>query len=122
MEVRSRRFPTFFDNQNEYSKSSLQSLGNVYVVSILQKQVLRIHTTLKSIWRKFEQYTGSISALMYGNDRAVSCSANLFHRLLKDTTLHAPSWYPVTLRGRAEDIPIVSTGSQELNNYEVLDW
>ena len=56
-------FPLLSTTRMSIQKSSLQSLGDVYVVSILQKQVLRIHTTLKSVQRKFEQYTGSISAL-----------------------------------------------------------
>ena len=40
LEVRSRRFSNFFDNQNDYSKSSRQSLGSICVVSILERQGL----------------------------------------------------------------------------------
>ena len=60
--VRPRRFSNFFNNQNDYSKSSRQSLGSVCVVSILGRQVLQMHTTLKSLRQKFELYTCYISA------------------------------------------------------------
>ena len=49
LEVRLRRFSNFFDNQDDYSKSSRQSFGSICVVSILERQVLQMHTTLKSL-------------------------------------------------------------------------
>ena len=47
-------------------KSSCQSLGSICVVSILERQVLQMHTTLKSLRRKFELYICYISAPVYG--------------------------------------------------------
>ena len=54
LEVRLRRFSNFFNNQNNYLKSSGQSLSSICAVSILERQVLQIHTTLKSLWQKFK--------------------------------------------------------------------
>ena len=53
----------FFDSQSNYSKkSSCQSFGSIYVVSILERLVLRMHTALKSLRHNFEQYICYISA------------------------------------------------------------
>ena len=66
LEVRPIRFYNFFDNQNDYSKSFHQSLGSICVVSILERQILQIHTTIKSLWQKFELYACYISTPMLG--------------------------------------------------------
>ena len=55
-------FLNFLTARAIIQKSSRQSLGSIYVVSILERQVLRMHTTLKTLRRKFEQYIGYISA------------------------------------------------------------
>ena len=47
-------------------KSSRQSLSSICVVSMQERQVLQIHTTLKSLWRKFELYAYYISAPVKG--------------------------------------------------------
>ena len=60
-EVRPIPFLIFFDSQGDYSR---QSFISIIVVCILERQVLRMHTTLKSLWWNFEQYSCYISAPM----------------------------------------------------------
>ena len=89
LEVRSRRFSNFFDNQNNYLKKLL-SVPQHYLCGEYTRKTGLIdrHTTLKSLQRKFELY----SYLLYlcarvWYNRTNSCSADLLHRLLKDTAL-----------------------------------
>ena len=63
LEVQDRDvFLIFSTTRTIIQKSSRQSLSSICVVSILERQVLQIHTTLKSLWWKFELYTWYIFA------------------------------------------------------------
>ena len=59
LEVRPRCFST---TRMINLKKALVSPSEICVVSIPERQVLQIHTTLKSLWQKFELYTYYISA------------------------------------------------------------
>ena len=61
LEVRPRRFSNFSTARTIIQKSSCQSLGSICVVIILERQVLQIHTTFKSLQRKLELCTCYIS-------------------------------------------------------------
>ena len=84
LEVRPRRFSNFFlTTRTITQKSSRQSLSSI-VVSILERQVLQMHTTLKSLWQNLPAIYLCVRVRYDCTD---SCSADLFHRLLKDTAL-----------------------------------
>ena len=84
-EVRPTHFPIFLTARAIIQKSSCQSLGSIYVISILERQVLRMHTTLKTLRRNLEQYSCyNYLCTHVKYDCTNSCNTNLLHRLLKD--------------------------------------
>ena len=87
LEVRSRRFSNFFDNQNDYSKklSSVprQYLCGEYTRKAGLKDAHNFKKLTAKIWTVYLLYL--CARVRYG--RTDSCSADLFHRLLKDTAL-----------------------------------
>ena len=87
LEVRQRRFSNFFDNQNDYSKK-LSSVSRQYLcVEYTRKTGLTDAHNFKKLAAKiWTVYLLHLCARVW-YDCTNSCSADLLHRLLKDTAL-----------------------------------
>ena len=88
LEVRPRRFSNFFDNQNDYSKK-LSSVPRQYLCGeYTRKTGFTNAHNFKSLQQKFKLYSCYISASVWGMTVPSNCcSAELFHKFLKDTAL-----------------------------------